>query len=214
MKDSKNTKAENAKRRLLKQMSVAGSVAGSAAIVGTWKKPLVDSIVLPVHAMTSMAAPGSFVSELHENSMNEFSPDTIVDKAVDMVVQNAHAVDLIEVPVEDFLGIKSFCGTINEEGVLNFVMSLSGTTGVSSIFGCYQGSVVPGNSTTINFTGEGKNPCGSLVLSTGLSDDAAPNRTLFLQVNCDNESDSVSSDNIPCVETSQAINCLECESTK
>lgn len=48
-----------ARRRLLKSISAVGGIAVSAkAIPGSWTRPVVDSVLLPVHAQTSKDACG------------------------------------------------------------------------------------------------------------------------------------------------------------
>lgn len=51
---SKSTRAIDERRRALKKMTIAGGAAAVVGASGKWAKPVVDSVILPAHAQTSV----------------------------------------------------------------------------------------------------------------------------------------------------------------
>ena len=91
MPDNQTTKG-NARRKLLK-----GIAAGSGAVIAgknlpdSWSRPVVDTVMLPAHAQTSMMR---FTGS--SNEQGSITPDSQFVRAIDGLVSEAHAGDVIE----------------------------------------------------------------------------------------------------------------------
>jgi hypothetical protein len=87
MSEEKSNKA-NARRKLLK-----GIVAGSGVVIAgktlpeSWSRPVVDSVMLPVHAMTS--GPASYTGASEQVSIDT---NTLMAGVLGGLVEEAHAV--------------------------------------------------------------------------------------------------------------------------
>ncbi len=130
------------RRKALKSIIAAsGVVAGSQALSSKWTRPLVESVVLPAHAQTSMAAAaGAFSTGVVGAKLDYIQPWYAKTNLLDSLISPAHAVAGWENGVRNATcGFDNTAGTnsgqyqimmdINGSNVDVCISSLGGTTG-------------------------------------------------------------------------------------
>jgi len=143
--DSANSKApQHSRRKLIKSVAVGGGVvATSASLPTTWTKPVLDQVILPSHAQTSMPAiTGTFATgaELglkldfqNFNNTEQFAQKEydLLDKLINTVISPAEAGT-----TDGLFAAEAFCGQtdsgssdstlfirINESGMVELALN-------------------------------------------------------------------------------------------
>ncbi|NOY17412.1 MAG: hypothetical protein GXP23_10905 [Gammaproteobacteria bacterium] len=97
------------RRKALKSIIAAsGVVAGSQALSSEWTRPLVESVVLPAHAQTSLVATGTFTTGRVGAKLDSIQPWYARTNLLDSLISPAHAAAGYEDGVRD-----SVCGGNN-----------------------------------------------------------------------------------------------------
>lgn len=92
---------ESQRRKVLKSIVAGGGFAGTAA-VATWTKPIVDTVVLPVHAQLSVLSRYSFVgsgpplTSIITGDSTQLYTRAEKNGWLDMLIPSAHADDSLE----------------------------------------------------------------------------------------------------------------------
>jgi len=107
MSETKSSKG-NARRKLLKGIAAgSGAVIAGQTLPENWSRPVVDSVMLPAHAQTSInayTASGPITS-------GAVAPDSIYARGLDMLVQPATA-------APDYIIVESICVGNNGDGTV------------------------------------------------------------------------------------------------
>jgi len=83
------------RRKALKSIIAAsGVVVGSQALSSKWTRPLVESVVLPAHALTSLAAAGAFSTGVVGAKLDYIQPWYAKTNLLDSLISPAHATDI------------------------------------------------------------------------------------------------------------------------
>lgn len=116
MTDKKKT-AEN-RRKLLKTVAAGGgAIIAGKTLPDSWSRPVVDSILLPVHAQTSSGPFGGTSS----NSISGIESDSLFARATRSLVSEAAAVPQPPVPAYDF----TYCITPVSDDTANVAVLVS-----------------------------------------------------------------------------------------
>lgn len=119
-----NINKGNARRKLLKGIAAgSGAVLAGRNLPDSWSRPVVDAVMLPAHAQTSMSS----FSGSNSNEQGSIAPDSKFARALDAMVNEANA-DVIEV-----IFTAETC--IQQSG--------DGTVRVDSILGDTNGNITP-----------------------------------------------------------------------
>ena len=129
---------ESQRRKVLKNIVAGGGIAGTAS-VATWTKPIVDSVLLPVHAQLSVLSRYSFVGSGPPLTSIIFGDNTqLYSRAeekgwLDMLIPSAHADDsldlwqylLIEVSPGNFK-LKVLAEGVSDTCTIGFLFTFNG----------------------------------------------------------------------------------------
>ncbi len=117
------------RRKALKSIIAAsGVVAGSQVLSSEWTRPLVESVVLPAHAQTSLAATGTFTTGAVGAKLDSVQPWYARTNLLDSLISPAHAVSHYSDGVRD-----SVCGGNNgsvagaDGGVYQIMLDIEGS---------------------------------------------------------------------------------------
>ena len=81
-------KSSESRRKLLKSIAAgSGAIVAGKCLPESWSKPVVESVMLPAHAQTSMAS----FSGSNSNDQGSISPDSQFARTLDAMVSEAHA---------------------------------------------------------------------------------------------------------------------------
>jgi len=161
MSDSKqgkqNASTNEKRRKVLKTAGIAGGVAATGA---HWHKPVLDAMLLPAHAQTSMTAPvapvltgGSSSAAPIVNALDSGNVESIASRVLDSVIPKANAGVAAAAPktprngiwrglvgeVDDYQHCVSLTLPAGEETPTSVDVTLEGPT-VYYDFSFYQGS--------------------------------------------------------------------------
>ena len=86
-------KSSESRRKLLKSIAAgSGAIVAAKSLPESWSKPVVDSVMLPVHAQTSPSQSIFFGASQSDNGANHsIQPDSLFADVIDTVVPNASA---------------------------------------------------------------------------------------------------------------------------
>jgi len=168
-KQGKQTTTNEKRRKVLKTAGVAGGVVATGA---HWHKPILDAVLLPAHAQTSMAPPpaptatvltgGSSTAAPITHTSENNSVESIASRVMNSLIPEAHA-EVDQTPggiwrglvgeVEDYQHCVSLTLPAGESAPTSVDVSLEGPT-VYYDYQSYSGSpAVYYYSYTANFTG-------------------------------------------------------------
>lgn len=118
---SRDPELENRRRAVHRILAGGGLIAGSQALPGQWTKPVVDSVILPAHAVTSLTDP-CLVTILEGNQ----SSSSVLVRVDGVISPPTGGVD-VSVLVE------AIGGTGDTDGPFNATSDADGTYSVNNV---------------------------------------------------------------------------------